>query len=216
MTKWIAALAACLALAACTSSSPAPGGTTTTRTATVVHTNPPSASNYKPPAPAFVHGWPYGAPKPKGEKKARCPYIRTGLNVDQDYNGGVNLANLEGDRVSRSTLLTKLHPTGCRFYFGYSPYQAIADIRPYTFKSYHDAYNAMVLTARTGHELIAERNFVKGVTGICFRTKYNPQDGNRDWAFVFAKGKRMVVVYTQQNDVSRNALYIAQAIAKKF
>jgi hypothetical protein len=181
-----------------------------------VHTTTPSTSNYKPPAPAFVHAWPYGTKMPKGEKLARCPYIRTGLNQDQDYNGGVNLANLEGDRVSRTTLLTKLHPIGCRFYFGYAPYQAIADIRPYTFKSYHDAYNAMVLTARTGHELIAERDFVKGVTGICFRTKYNPQDGNRDWAFVFAKGKRMVVVYTQQNDVSRNALYIAQAIAHKF
>jgi hypothetical protein len=33
---------------------------------------------------------------------------------------------------------------------------------------------------------------------------------------VFAKGSRMVVVYTQRSDTSRNALYIAQAIAHKF
>ena len=216
MTKWLVAVAALLVLAACTSNSPAPGGTTSTRTATVVHTNPPTASHFKPATPAFVHAWPYGATKPKGEKEARCPYIRTGLNQDQDYNGGVNLANLEGDRVSRTTLLTKLKPVGCRFYFGYSPYEAIADIRPYTFATATQAYNAMVLTARTGHEPIVEKNFVKGLTGICFRTKYYKQDGDRDWAFVFAKGKRMVVVYTQQNDVSRNALYIAQAIASKF
>jgi hypothetical protein len=74
----------------------------------------------------------------------------------------------------------------------------------------------MVLMSRTGHNAITERDFVKGLTGISFQTKFNPSDGAGDWAFAFAKGKRMVVVYTQQNDTSRNALYIAQAIAPKF
>lgn len=177
---------------------------------------PPTRTTYTPPRPAFVHPLPYGARTPKGQKDARCPYIKTGLNQDYDYTGDVNLANLEGDRVYRTTRLTNYHPIGCRFYFYSSPYEAIADIRPYTFHTYTDAFNAMVLTAHTGRDLITEKNFVRGLTGICFRTKYFAQDGSRDWAFVFAKGKRMVVVYTQQNDVSRNALYIAQAIAKKF
>jgi hypothetical protein len=125
------------------------------------------------------------------------------------------MAKLEGDRVSRSTLLLKYHPVGCRFYFAYGT-QAIADIRPYTFATTTQAFNAMVLMARTGSEPITEKNFVGNLTGICFRTKFNGDDGSRDWAFAFAKGKRMVVVYTQQNDTSRNALYIARAIAAKF
>lgn len=213
MTKWIAALAACLALAACTggssgkSPSPSIGGTRT-----IVHTTTPTIANFKPPAPASVHPL-TGDAAPKGEKFARCPYIRSGLNADD--GSGVNMADLEGDRVSRSTLLTKYRPVGCRFYFAYGT-QAIADIRPYTFATTTQAFNAMVLMARTGHNAITERNFVKGLTGISFQTKYYGPDGNRDWAFAFAKGKRMVVVYTQQNNVSRNALYIAQAIAAKF
>ena len=214
MTKWIAALAACLALAACTSSSNPPSGSTSTSTTTRTHTLAPTTTNFKPPAPAFVHPLTSDT-APKGERFATCPYIRTGLNQDQDFNGGVNLANLEGDRVSRTTLLTKYHPVGCRFYFAYGT-QAIADIRPYTFATATEAFNAMVLMARTGHNAITERNFVNGLTGISFQTKYNPTDGAKDWAFAFAKGKRMVVVYTQQDNVSRNALYIAQAIAKKF
>ena len=49
--------------------------------------------------------------------------------------------------------------------------------------------------------------------GICFTTKFFGPDGAEDWAFAFAKGRVMVVVYTQRTDTSRNALYLAQAIA---
>ena len=213
MTKWIAALAACLALAACTSSgspSPSTGGTHT-----IVHTLTPSAPVYTPPRAATVHPLPYGASAPKGQKDGRCPYIKAGLN--QTDNTGVNLADLEGDRVYRTTLLTKYRPVGCRFYFYAGPYEAIADIRPYTFANFTDAHNAMVRTATAdGKETITEKDFVPGVDGICFRTKYFGPDGFKDWAFVFAKGKHMVVVYTQRKDTSRNALYIGKAIAAKF
>jgi hypothetical protein len=213
MTKWIATLAACLALAACTSStSHNPPAPTSGGTRTIVHTTTPTVTNFKPPAPASVHPL-TGDAAPKGEKFARCPYIRSGLNADD--GSGVNMAKLEGDRVSRSTLLTRYKPVGCRFYFAYGT-QAISDIRPYTFATTTQAFNAMVLMSRTGHDAITERDFVKGLTGISFRTKYFGPDGDRDWAFAFAKGKRMIVVYTQQNDTSRNALYIAQAIAPKF
>jgi hypothetical protein len=57
---------------------------------------------------------------------------------------------------------------------------------------------------------------VKGVTGICFKTKFFGPDGAKDWAFAFAKGKVLVVIYTQRFDTSRNALYIGRAVAAKF
>jgi len=156
---------------------------------------------------------PGGKPR-RGEREKQCPYLRTGL--DQDADGGVNMADLEGDRIYRTTVLTRYRPAGCRFYFYAPPYEAVADIRPRTFASPTDAYNAMILTARTGRNQITERNFVKGLVGISFQTRYFGPDGRRDWAFVFAKRKVMVAVYTQRADTSRNAVYIARAIAAKF
>ena len=215
MSRIWAALVVLLALAACTSSHPVV--TTTDRVTndhTVTGTRPPKPPNYQPPAPKFVHPLPPGAKPPAGEKDDPCPYIRPGLDIGSDT--GVNLADVEGDRVYRQTVLTKLHPVGCRFYFYAPPYPAEAAIEPHTFATPTAAYNAMILTARTGRNLITEKNFVRGVTGICFQTKFFADDGDRDWAFVFAKGKTMVVVHAFQTNTSRNALYIAKAIAKKF
>lgn len=206
--------AVALALTACTSSAATPEPRVSTRTSTATHTRPPSTGTFTPPKPAAVRPLPPGAKPPRGEKERGCPYIRTGLNVDA--GGGVNLADLEGDRVYRNTVLTNRHPVGCRFYFYAPPYEAIAEIRPYTLGTPVQAYNAMIATAKTGHDLITERDFVKGVDGINFQTRFFGVDGNRDWAFVFAKGKHMVIVYTQRTDTSRNALYIAKAIAGKF
>jgi hypothetical protein len=126
------------------------------------------------------------------------------------------MADLEGDRIYRTTVLTDYRPVGCRFYFYAPPYEAVADIRPRTFSDATDAYNAMILTARTGQSQSTEHGFVKGLVGISFQTRYFGPDGRRDWAFVFAKGKVMVAVYTQRSDTSRSALYIARAIAGKF
>jgi hypothetical protein len=211
----VALLAVALMAAACTSNAtPTPAPSDSTRTSTVTHTRSPSSGDFTPPKARFARPLPPGAKPAKGEKDGRCRYIRTGLNVDA--GGGVNLADLEGDRVYRNTVLTNRHPVGCRFYFYAPPYEAIAEIRPYTLGSGVQAYNAMIATAKTGHDLITERGFVKGVDGICFRTKFFSADGNRDWAFVFAKGRRLVIAYTQRTDTSRNALYIAKAIAAKF
>jgi hypothetical protein len=155
-----------------------------------------------------------GAGPRAGEKDGRCPYIRTGLNEGSD--GGVNMADLEGDRIYRTTVLTDLRPVGCRFYFYAPPYEAVAEIRPTTFAAARDAYNAMILTAEAGRSQITAKDFVPGVTGISFQTKFFGPDGRKDWDFVFAKGKVLVGVYTQRSDTSRNALYIARAIAGKF
>jgi hypothetical protein len=219
--RGVAALAAlglaslALALAACTASG-TPAGTSPSgaHTRTVTHTRPPKGATFRPVPATTVRPLPPGAKPHKGETNRACPYIRAGLDVDA--GGGVNLANIEGDRVYRTTVLTKQHPIGCRFYFYAPPYEAIAEIQPRTFASRTAAFNAMIRTARTGRELITEKNFVNGVTGICFRTKFFGADGARDWAFVFAKGKVMVVVYTQRTDTSRNAVYLAKAIAGKF
>jgi hypothetical protein len=205
---------AALALAAGCSSSGTPTPTSPGGTRTVIGTTTAPPPPFRPPPAATVAPLPYGAPAHNGERDHACPYIRSGLN--EDSGAGVNLADLEGDRVYRTTLLTRYHPLGCRFYFYAPPYEAIADIRPYTFSTRLAAYDAMVRTAEAGRQTIVEKDFVPGVTGIGFRTKYFGPDGFHDWAFVFAKGRHMVIVYTQRSDTSRNALYIARAIAGKF
>lgn len=210
---WLIA-AALVLLAGCQSTKTITTTSTRTNDQTVVGTRPPPQPSYRPPAPKFRKPLPPGTRPPAGEKDHSCPYIRTGLNVDA--GGGVNLADLEGDRVYRNTILTRYHPAGCRFYFYAPPYPAEAEIQPHTFATAAQARDAMILTARTGHNLIVERNFVHGLTGICFQTKFFAEDGDRDWAFAFANGNKMVVVYTFQTNVSRNALYIAKAIARKF
>jgi hypothetical protein len=209
---------AVVALAACTSSPDKPSGSRPPkRTITITQTDTRPATpvaTFTPPAPATVRALPPGRDPAKGEKDKACPYIRSGLN--EDSGGGVNIADLEGDRVYRTTVLTNYKPVGCRFYFYSGPFEAVADIRPTTFKTPTEAFNAMVRTAQTGYDPIPERDFVKGATGVCYRTKFFGPDGNRDWAFVFAKGKVMVVVHTQRKDTSRNAFYIGKAIAAKF
>jgi len=202
-------------VAGCTSSGAPAGPSTSTATRTIERTVTSGPSVSVTPEPvATVHPLPPGAKPRRGEQERHCPYLRTGLNQDSD--GGVNLADLEGDRIYRTTVLTKYHPVGCRFYFYAPPYEAVADIRPQTFATAKDAYDAMILTARTGKNLSTAKDFVPGLVGISFQTRYFGPDKRRDWAFVFAKGKVMVAVYTQRSDTSRNALYIAKAIAKKF
>ncbi len=210
------AAAVVLALSGCSpSGSDGSPATTPGATQTVTGTRTPStAATYTPPPAATVRPLVPGHATHKGEKDGSCPYIKAGLNVDS--GGGVNVADLEGDRVYRITRLTTFKPVGCRFYFYAPPYEAVADIRPRTFATPTAAFNAMVRTAEAGTDPIPEREFVKGLTGICFQTKYFGPDGAKDWAFVFSKGKVMVTVYTQRKDTSRNALYIGKAIAGKF
>jgi hypothetical protein len=202
-------------LVACTRSAPPPKITTQTLTQTVVSTHASTPTGGFRPEPAkSVVPLPPGTQPRKGERERPCPYIRTGLN--QDSGGGVNMADLEGDRIYRTAVLTKYRPLGCRFYFYAPPYEAVADIRPFTLPTATDAYNAMVLTARKGRNQIAESNFAQDVPGVSFQTRYFGPDGRRDWAFVFAKGRHLVVIYTQRSDTSRNAVYIARAIVGRF
>jgi hypothetical protein len=207
--------AAAVVLAGCTSEQGAePTPTERTVTSTVTGTRTPPGADYTPAPATTVKPLNSGAEPRKGEKEALCPYLRTGLN--QDPTNKPNVADIEGDRIYRTTILTDLAPVGCRFYFAYSAHEAVADIQPRTFATATAAYTAMIRTSEAGTEQITEKNFSGTLTGICYRTKFFGPDGARDWAFVFAKGKVMVVVHTQRTDSSRNALYLAQAIAARF
>lgn len=201
-----------LALTGCTSGSP-DKAKTTTRDVTVHSTTtattqaPPAFA--PPPAKTLAPLTPGQRPGPRALEKT-CPYILS--SQDQGPN---SLADLEGDRVYRTTVLTSMKPVGCRFYFYAPPYEAIAEIATRPFPSAVDAHNAMVLTGQAGTEVEGKPDIVKGVDGVLYRTKFFGPDGARDWACVFAKGKLMVTVRTQRTDTSLNALLIAQAIAPK-
>jgi hypothetical protein len=215
------ALAGCGVLAACTSSGhPAARSTPAPATRTVVAgTSTPAGATFTPAPATTVPALRGRTTAPKGERFARCPYIRSGLNQDSS-SVGANIADLEGDRVGRSAVLTGYHPVGCRFYFAYSygdtRHEAVADILPTTFATAAAAHNALVLTARAGHNQQSVPNFVPGADGIQYQTTFFGPDGPHDWAFAFAKGKVLVVVHTQQNDSPLNALQIGKAIVAKF
>jgi hypothetical protein len=212
-------VAAALTLDACTSSGPPPPApiVSPTVTGTHIHHVKPG-KNFTPPPATSVAPYPTNDHPPKGEADRTCPYIKAGL--DSEPTSKPNIADLEGDRVGHVTVLRRYHPHGCRFYFSYSygefAHQAIADILPYRFKTKLAAYDAMIRTARRGAEAETYKNFVKGVTGIRYRTKFFGPDGKKDWAFVFAKGKVMVIVHTQQTNASLNAQAIGRAIVRKF
>jgi hypothetical protein len=198
-----------VALTGCSPNSPKQ--TTATRDTTVVSTvteTTQAAPTFKPRPPRTLAPLVPGQRPARGEVEKACPYILS--SQDQGPN---SLADLEGDRVYRTTVLTALHPVGCRFYFWAPPYEAIAEIAPRTFTNDLDAHDAMVLTGQAGSEVEGKPNIVAGVDGVLYRTKFFGPDGGRDWACVFAKGKVMVTVRTQRTDTSLNALLIARAIA---
>jgi hypothetical protein len=212
-------LAAAALVAGCTAGGSSPGPATSAQTTRTVVEGTRTASATPPPAPrpaSSVAPLPPGSRTRTGETQRSCPYIRTGLDEDPAGAKGANVADIEGDRIYRTTVLTRLRPVGCRFYFYAPPYEAVADIRPVTYASAAAARDAMVLVARTGTQQITETGFADGLTGICFRTAFFGPDRRRDWAFVFATGRVVVTVHTQRSDTSRPALYLAQAIAAKF
>lgn len=202
-----------LVLVGCTSKD-APKSPTSDSTVTHITTGtrtPTNSTTFRPAPAASVTPLPPGSKPHPGEVERKCPYI-----LSSQDDGPVSVADIEGDRVYRTTVLTKDRPVGCRFYFYAPPYEAVADIRATTFGTATAAHNALVRTAQAGSEQISEPNFAKGVDGIRFRTEFFGPDGKRDWAFAFAKAKVLVVIHTQQTNVSLNARLLADAILQKF
>lgn len=211
----LAALAFALAIAGCSSGGAQPRPTSpATHTIVQTVTPPPASITYTPAPATSVHPLPPGAKPRAGEVAKPCPYIKAGLN--QEPASGPNVADIEGDRIYRTTILTRLQPVGCRFYFYAPPYEAVADIVPTTFPSARAAHNAMVLTAQAGRRAQARPDFVAGVDGILYQTRFFGRDHGADWAFVFAKGPVMVVVHTQQTNSPLNAELLAKAVVNRF
>jgi hypothetical protein len=204
-----AAVASVLVLVGCTHSSPKPLDVTVTQTTTSVRTSagPVTGLSFSTVAPL-----PPGQAPASGESERRCPYIAS----TPDENPTVNVADLEGDHVYRTTVLTAMNPVGCRFYFYSGPYEAITEISTHRYSSAVEANNAMVLTAQRGRQAEGHQNIVPGVNAVVFQTHFFGPDGAADWACAFAKGSVLVVVRTQQDNVSYNALQLAVAIAPKF
>jgi hypothetical protein len=177
----------------------------------VVRTGVP-AQTFTPAPARTVAPLPPGRDAPRGERERRCPHIAS--TPQQDAR--LNVADIVGSHVYRTTVLTSLRPVGCRFYFYAPPYEAIADIVPQTFATATDANNAMVLTARAGAAAQGHPDLVPGIDAVVFRTRFFGPDGARDWACTFAAGTTLVVVHTQRADTSYSALLLARAVAAKF
>jgi hypothetical protein len=205
--RWLAVLPVLALVAGCTSASPGVRDTTVVHTVTsTVHApTPRSAPPFTPTPATTVVGLPPGAAPARGEREATCPYIST-----QDA------AETEGNRIYRTTIITSAHPVGCRFYFWCCDFHATTDIVPRAFASPLEAYNAMVRTGEAGAKAIGVRALVPGVSAVLYQTKFYGPDGATDWACTFAKGRTMVTVHTNQNDVSFNAKQLAALIAPRF
>ncbi len=62
------------------------------------------------------------------------------------------------------------------------------------------------------------KDLIPGVDAVLYKTQFFGPDSAKggDWACAFAKGNVMVVVHTQQTNVSFNARSIATMVAPKF
>lgn len=194
-------------LAGCTSKKgTANGGTTST----VTRTKSASAPAVHVAAAKTVAPLPPGVAPAAGEVERPCPYILSSQN-----QGPNSMADLEGDRIYRTTVLTTMKPVGCRFYFWSGPYEAVAEIATKRYASPTVARAAMIATAKVDKGAQGYPNLLPKIDAISYRTKFFGPDASRDWACVFVKGTLMVTVRTQRSDTSLNARLIAKAIAAK-
>ena len=203
-------------LAGCTANS-APGAQPTspagtTATATVTNTGPAPAPTFTPAPARYLASLLPGAAARKGEKDKLCPYIRTGLN--QDPTSKANLADISGERIYRTTVITTSDPVGCRFWnnIGGDP---VAEITVRLFATAADAHNAMVLTAEAGAEASGKPGAAGGLDAVVFRTKFLQAHAGQDWAAVFAKGTMLVTVRMAVTDQAVSVLGLADIVAKK-
>jgi predicted small secreted protein len=223
MTRaWAAlALAVALLVAGCTSggsgrdvptvgSPSAPSASSTAvppSSSSAAPSSPSSSGGFAPATPialAALPGLPPGAPVPSGYVQGDCPYLPTATAQD-----------LEGNRIYR-TVVTTAQPVSCRFYFWCCDYHATLDVQVQVLPSADSAYNTMVLTGQAGANVTGVHDLVPGVDAVLFQTPFYANDAGKDWAAAFAKDKTVVVVRTDQTDVSFNARRIAAAIAPKF
>ena len=204
-----AATASCVLLAGCTSGSGQPDTTQTITNTISVTQSTTAPGKEKPIAFATVTPLPPGQAPAAGEVEKACPYIAS----TPEQNPDVNVADIEGDHVYRTTVLTRMKPQGCRFYFYAGPFEAIADITTHAYANSVTAHNTLVKTVSKDKKAF-KVSIPTSQLAYVFRAAFFGQDGGNDWACIFQKGKILVVVRTQQ-PISFNARALAQAIAPK-
>lgn len=115
---------------------------------------------------------------------------------------------------------------GCRFYADQDPIfrasehlpgpnQPVLQIVSSRYADSTAAHNAMVLLARSGHNGY-QASLSAAIEGISFQTRFDPSDGNTDWAYTFHKSETVVVINTAQADTALDARTVASAIAARF
>ena len=195
-------------LAACTSGKTHVSDTTVTNIITTTQTTS-VPGNEKPIAFSTVAPLPPGQKPAADESERACPYIASTPNDDPT----VNVADIEGDHVYRTTVLTKMKPVGCRFYFYAGPYEAIADITTHQYADATTAHNTLVKTVSSDKKAY-QVTIPTTQLAYSFRATFFAPDGADDWACIFQKGSLLVVVRTQQ-PIAFNARDLAKAIAAK-
>ena len=211
LTAVLVAAASCtVVLAGCTSKSSGGATVDVTNTSTVTHTRTPSVPAVKLKPDTSVAPLPPNAAPAKGEVEKPCPYI-----LSSQDQGPQSMADLEGDRVYRTTVITTMKPVGCHFYFWAGPYEAIAEIATQQYADPRTARAAMIAAAKVDPQAQGYPSLLPHIDAISYRTRFFGPDGSRDWACVFVKGSLLVKVRTQRSDTSLNAREIAKAIAPK-
>ena len=155
---------------------------------------------------------------PSGEVEAGCPYIRTGL--DQEPTSGPQRRRHRGrpglpdDRADHGCT-----PVGCRFYFSCAALRGgrrhpAATLPTAAGRPQRDGADR----ARPAHDLSSgRRTSSRASTASATARGSSARTAARDWAFVFAKGKVLVVVHTQQHGhLAATPVTSRQAIVGKF
>jgi hypothetical protein len=142
--------------------------------------------------------------KPATVADGPCPWIPT-----------QQAADLEGNRIGQVEVSSAAgRVTGCVFHFD-TNWGADHIVMSITRTEYADdtaARNAMIRLGSAGSNAAGQPGLAPGVDGIRYQTTFYAPDGASDWAFSFAKGKQVVTVKTNQDDVSANAYNVAVAI----
>jgi hypothetical protein len=156
------------------------------------------------------------APTPTTSRDASCPFLDTD-----------SAASAVGVRMGRTSVLSSAgRIVGCRFYADQDPSyrasehlpgpnQPVLQIVANRYANSTSAHNAMVRLAEAGTNAY-QAALSPSVEGISFQTRFDPADGNRDWAYTFRKGTTVVVVTTVQRDTAFDARAVASAIVGRF
>ncbi len=132
-----------------------------------------------------------------------------------------------GVRMGRVAVLSSSgKPVGCRFFASQDPpfkqsehlpgpNQPVLQIVSFRYSDSTTAHNAMVKLAEAGTNAHQD-NLDSTAEGISYQVRFDPADGNQDWAYAFRKDVTVVVVTTAQRDTSFDAKAVASAVVGKF